>query len=98
MALTVYGQSDDLVEVEGDIREEFNPDYSDPKLILVTSNGVVLRVHYDEDGIWRITVLRGQDKVKLTQSAATEEDYSDRAVIEGDVEWVVCGNRLETKN
>jgi hypothetical protein len=95
--LTVYGESDDLVEIEGDIREEFNPNYDEPKLILVTSNGVVLRVQYDDEGIWRITVLKGHDKVTLTQSKATEEDYTDRAVIDGDVEWVVCGNRLEVK-
>ena len=96
MALTVYGASDDLVEVEGDIVEEFNSPYDSP-IILVTSNGVVMRVVYDDEGIWRITVLKGHDKVKLTQSAATEDDYSDRAVIEGDVEWVVGGNRLESK-
>lgn len=96
MALTIYGQSDDLVEVEGDIVEEFNPPYDSP-IILVTSNGVVMRVVYDDEGVWRITVLKGHDKVKLTQSANTDDDYSDRAVIEGDVEWVVGGNRLESK-
>jgi hypothetical protein len=96
--LKVYGQSDDLIEVEGDIREEFNPDYDDPKLLVATSNGVVMRIFYDDDGIWRITILKGHDKVKLTQCKGDDdEDYSDIAVIEDDVDWVVCGNRLEVK-
>jgi hypothetical protein len=56
--VTIYGASDDLIEVEGSIEEEFNVD-SDRPHHLAFPEGSVLKVVYDEDGIWRITRENG---------------------------------------
>lgn len=99
MSITVYGASDDLIEVEGDIREEFNAlDESDGD-ILAFSDGTILRVVYTNDGIWRITPLkRGSGELTVTQAVKGDEDnYSDRAVLDSAVEWVVFGTAWASK-
>ena len=97
MSVTVYGASDDLIEVEGDIREEFTP-HGD-NAYLAFSNGIVIHVEYTRSGIWRITpvvsIVSGQLHPPLSIVQAPEDDeenYSDRATIDGTIEWVVLGS------
>ena len=92
MAITIYGVSDDLIEVDGDITEEFDalhPSY------LGFSTGVVLRIEFGIDGIWHIRPEAGKDKVHIEFETSDGEgySYSDRATITEPVEWVVCGNK-----
>jgi hypothetical protein len=88
--ITVYGSSDDLIEIEGAIEEEFSPG---DDAILAFSNGVLLRINYDNDGVWRIKPLVCTDKVVITQAPADDENnYSDRAVIEETVFWVALAS------
>ncbi len=48
----VTGASDDLIEIAGELEEEFNSiDCSDG--VMAFSDGTLLDVEYDEDGIWR---------------------------------------------
>ena len=92
---TVYGASDDLIEIEGALREEF-PATADVEHDLLTfSNGVVIGVRYDDEGIWRITPIAGADKVTIWQCPADDphDRYSDRAEIEG-AAWVVCNDQF----
>jgi hypothetical protein len=98
--ITAYGASDDLVEVEGDIREEFT--YREPVQdgeanFLAFSDGTVLRIEYGDAGVWRITkAATGSGEVQIKQAAEDDEDsYSDRATLTGDVRWVVHGTRIE---
>ena len=88
--LTIYGASDDLIEVEGDITEEF-PAITDESSLLAFSDGTLLRVRYDEDGLWRITPL-AKGTATLSITPATDPDsanYSDRATLEGaEFTWV----------
>lgn len=92
MSVTVYGASDDLIEVEGNVREEFPWIESDPAY-LGFSNGVVLRVGYSDSGVWRIAPVAGGGVVQVEQCSEDDDDnYSDRATVLGDVAWVVCGN------
>lgn len=89
MTTVLYGYSDDLIELEGDIREEFNPVGDDGDLI-VFSTGTVLRIEYGTGGVWRITHVAGPT-VPIEQCAEDDEDvYSDRATIEG-ATWAVHG-------
>lgn len=107
MSLTVYGASDDLVEVEGDVREEFNP--GDGPSYLAVSDGTVLRITYD--GQWHISCV-AVGTAEYTHDVATAEDgdpredgspcYSDRVTLTfpptalgATVEWVVFGDRFE---
>ena len=100
--ITVYGASDDLIEVNGAISEEFNPAHDDEPSYLGFSNGVVLKVTYDDEGLWRIQPRANAHLVTIDfaigEDAPRREDgssgYSDRATIE-DAAWVVFGDRFE---
>lgn len=98
--LIIYGASDDLIEIESTSfrAEEFNvyPN-EDERLILAVSDGTVLRVRYDEDGIWRFTPLVvGSANVDIKVCPVDSEDsYTDRVTLTGeDLSWVVLGSEI----
>lgn len=100
MEVRITGASDDLIEIDGDISEEWNwysSDAQDSRLIAV-SDGTLLRVRYDEDGIWRFMPI-----VKGTAFAEhivgdVEADTFDVIVLRGEVHWLVLGtDRAVTK-
>ncbi len=101
--IEVYGASDDLIEVDGDISEEWSAlsdGASDDGGILAFSDGTVLRVAYSPEGIWRVTPLaRGTSLAGIRQCAATDDDsdYSDRATFDGEVAWVVFGSAFKRR-
>lgn len=92
MSITVYGASDDLIEVDGDISEEFpylehdtTPGGGD---LLAFSDGTILRVAFGTDG-WRIApVCRGSSPLTIEQHTDGEEG-TDKATL--DAAWVVHG-------
>ena len=92
----VYGASDDLIEIEGQIREEFSP--GEPDVVLGFSDGTVLRIRFTNDGVWRITTLaQGSSSLTIVQAPVDDDDiYSDRATLTGEVRWVLCGDRYKT--
>lgn len=101
--IKVYGASDDLIEVDGDIRDEFYASDEQSNL-LSFSNGVVLEVEYNKSGQWKISVLKNTWEMALDYKPATNTDdnYSDvlemdtNPYIEGWVyqvdPWVVLGH------
>lgn len=106
MSLIVYGASDDLVEVDGDVREEFNP--GDGPSYLAISDGTVLRVTYD--GRWRIDRIAEGAAHYQHEAASSDEGhrddeygtprYSDRVTLtlqspDAAISWVVFGDRCE---
>ncbi len=93
--VTVYGSSDDLIEIDGDVREEFGvPSYNDPTALLAFSDGTVLRITYTADGFWRITPVVVASEYELRQATDEDTDYSDRATLRGDITWVVLGTEI----
>lgn len=73
----IYGASDDLIELEGQITEEFNhcDNYGEHVMaILAFSDGTLLEVDYDKDGIWRIKTLAQGDAVITHVSGSVEKD------------------------
>jgi hypothetical protein len=95
--IEVYGASDDLIEVEGDIGEEFNHYSTDDKpCYLAFSDGTLFKVQYLE-GIWRIFfVAKGRCNSRLEQ--CTSDDGSDHAYLTGEkITWVVCGDYAALK-
>lgn len=100
MTITVYGSSDDLIEIEGDIREEFyaiDIGQSDEGGLLAFSDGTVLRIAYTDDGVWRITpVHTGLCTFNIVQAVSADDDnYSDRATLSGEtISWVVLGSKI----
>jgi hypothetical protein len=86
----VYGASDDLIEIEGAIVEEFTAEDEADRLIF--SDGTVLEIRYTREGVWRIEdVHRGTARLTVDVAPDGDEDnYSDRATLEG-VTWVIHG-------
>ncbi|HEY8692671.1 MAG TPA: hypothetical protein VIR57_08005 [Chloroflexota bacterium] len=90
--IKVYGASDDLVEVEGDIREEFTPRDDNPS-ILAFSDGTVLDIQYGSEGIWRINRLATGSVYSHVQAPPDDDDnYSDVVTLDGEITWVLFAN------
>lgn len=96
--ITVFGASDDLIEIEGDIDEEFNVlGDEDDGWLLAFSNGTVLRVKYTK-GVWRITMVTNIGELSIEQAPEDDEDnYTDVATLNADVKWCVLGSQVALK-
>jgi hypothetical protein len=95
MSVTVYGASDDLIEIEGDLRDEFSPSHPDggPDY-LGFSDGTVLSIQYT-GGFWRIRrIVEGLASYANTRATNEDDDYSDRVTLEGGFSWVMSGFQL----
>ncbi len=99
MITRIYGASDDLIEIDGQISDEVDAySASDEPVKFKTSQGTKGTIMYD--GEWKITVMKeGPDFVKVIESVGddnkhTEENtkdvppYSDVLILDGDLEWV----------
>lgn len=99
MSVVVYGSSDDLVEIEGEIDQEFylRPEGDDESMILAFSDGTVLHITYDEQGMWRINRLfPGTASYSKREGTDPDGDYSDRVELAGlPIYWVVAGYKFQ---
>lgn len=96
MSITIYGASDDLIEIEGDVEEEFNwyPTKTDEDGFLAVSDGTLLRVRYDEDGIWRFTPLVYGLAYFEKEEGNVEHDTPDKVTLSGyEIKWIVFGEQ-----
>lgn len=96
MSITIHGASDDLIEIEGDIREEFNWTSNDPeeKRVLAFSDGTLLSVKYDENGIWRLNKLVGGKATFSKIEGDYETDANDQVTLSGVViTWIMFGEQ-----
>jgi len=99
MSIKVYGASDDLIEISGDIEEEFS--LYDGEANVAFSDGTLLNIRYDTNGIWRIAPLaHGSGTLAIHQCAIAGEDedcdeYTDVAILHAlsgeKFKWVVVG-------
>ena len=97
--MTITGASDDLIEIGGDFSEEFNY-YSlndDEKRYLGISDGTVLSVKYDKDGIWRFSPLCQGSSEYSKIEGNVEEDTNDIVTLKGDIKWVLFGDAIEVR-
>jgi hypothetical protein len=101
--LRIYGASDDLIEVEGAVCAEFNPDAGesgeDELTYLATSAGTLLSIDYTKGGIWRVHVLDKGDAIEVVKEEAPtddEDNYSDVVTLRFSlpVKWVLCCGEL----
>lgn len=91
--LKVYGASDDLVEIDGDISEEFGRFDSEGDY-LAFSDGTVLKAIYDEDGIWRMKQVFKGALLDRIEQGDVERDTVDIAYFNDGIKWCVCGKDL----
>ena len=93
-SVTIFGYSDDLIEVEGAVRGEFTLPSGDEAFVAL-SNGVVVRILYSRSGVWRINLVSKPGDVAVSVTSAPEDDddnYTDRCVVTGgDIAWAVLG-------
>lgn len=94
--IIIYGSSDDLIELDGDIHEEISPDNEDESTFLSFSDGTVLSVVYDDEGCWRINrVAKGTAKInKIDAEGPDSDNYSDRVTLTGEIKWCVSGKAI----
>lgn len=93
--IKIYGHSDDLIEVEGLISEEFIA--FEENTYLAFSDGTVLRVSYETNGIWRIYLTAGGTAMYSKDENPDDDDdrYSDVVTLDGNIRWVVAGPNYE---
>ena len=92
--VTIYGASDDLIEIDGGIEEEFSPG-EDDAAYLAFSDGTVLHIEYTDSGFWRITRrVTGTAGYEKHEGTNEDTDYSDRVTLSG-VDWVVAGDHFK---
>ena len=94
--VTIYGSSDDLVEVEGDVPgcDEYGT-IGDP-LFVELSNGAAFRVEYTDRGVWTVGQVAvggsAADGTRATKEPYGEGDdpepYTETVRVTGPVEWV----------
>jgi hypothetical protein len=96
MRLKIYGYSDDLIEIEGDIREEFNC-YDEVVMYLGISDGTLIAVEYTEHGFWRFNIIRkGTSIFSKSKGTNLDDDYSDVIYLNGDdLYWVILAKDRE---
>ena len=84
----ITGASDDLIELKGQITEEFSHN-SYEVAILAFSDGTLLEVTYDNDGIWRIKQLAAGSCSFSLKPGIVADDTFDEATLTGDLKWCV---------
>lgn len=95
--LKITGASDDLIEIEGStITEEFNVYLKDgERRFLAVSDGTLIGVNYDADGLWRFKlIVRGEAEFTKTEGNVAE-DKNDVVLLEWvePFKWVVLGTQ-----
>jgi hypothetical protein len=97
ITFTMFGASDDLIELEGGVREEIN-NFSDDPLQFVLSDGTVGTIQYTDGGVWRINILDITPDVDVSIIEPTQKEidddtnYTDVATFVGKIDWIVFGN------
>ena len=94
--ITISGASDDLIELEGDIREEYSPHDDEGPNLLAFSDGTVIGVKYADDGCWRLNRLQKgtADYSKKEADGPDTDNYTDRVTLKGDLKWCVLGSNM----
>lgn len=97
MYTKIYGSSDDLIEIEGQINDEIGCFNHKNPITITVSDGTKATIFYHGD--WKINVLFAGDKFLQTIDAVCDDrphkgnavgctPYSDVIVFEQGVEWI----------
>lgn len=100
--IKVYGVNDDLIEIEGDITEEFSINVAETNsgIVIGFSCGTLIKIVLGEETIWRISVLKnGQANIEHYTGTDPDTDYSDILTLENvSVDWILKGTSYIFKN
>jgi len=106
MKTKIYGVSDDLIEIEGEISDEVGCYGHTRPINISVSDGTTATIVYD--GEWKIKVkTEGGKFIKVVDSVGddsdvdhTDEDangcstYSDVLVFDDGIEWIKIGRKI----
>lgn len=95
--LKIYGASDDLIELEGDLNEEIGAYDSGPakERRILLSCGIVATIKYD--GVWIVRMVANPNGVPTefhSNMGMDSDRYTDTLVINADVHWAHISGRL----
>jgi len=97
MTTKIYGTSDDLIEIEGDVEGEVGcygaQERGQRGVLLICSDGTLLTVNYGRDdmGVWDINVLQ-EGALYQDIEICNDEDaqpYSDVVFFRDGLKWVI---------
>ena len=84
MATKIYGASDDLIEAEGDVCGEVGAIAAsdlDQKTMIFFSDGTVLCARYEDDGMWRFSIVSTGSLYERTEPKAVEDDEGHSDIV-----------------
>lgn len=92
--IIISGASDDLIEIDGDFKEEYY--YNENGNYLIFSDGSVIEVNYTNGGIWRLErIIEGSAEFKRKKAVSADSDeYSDIVTLIGQISWVIKGSQF----
>lgn len=94
MTTEVYGASDDLIEIDGDIKGE----HPAAESFLFMSDGTILKVKYGKSNmaVWDIKVVRAGSLFKTIKPCFDEDAdrYSDTAVFDVGIKWAYAADNV----
>lgn len=101
----IFGASDDLIEIEGDVYDEV-PVNDDKPVSFSASDGTSGSITYGKGGMWEIAVKKEGDKLLYWEKNKGEDGdhdkleiaglvsaYSDAVVLKDGIEWVKIGRK-----
>lgn len=98
----VYGCSDDLIEVDGDVRGEiskYGTDDDEKGVLLICSDGTLLEVKYGKAdmGIWEVKLVKQGTLFEKIEPCMDEdnEPYSDMAYFKTGLKWIYAALNWE---
>ena len=77
--LIISGASDDLVEIDGLLSDEFNV-YGPANVTVKIDDAVHLIAHVEYDGEWRVSVAGNFPAATVSWNKAPGEDYPDQRI------------------
>ena len=95
MTTEIYGSSDDLIELEGDVEGEvscYGTDEQEKGVLLMCSDGTLLEVKYGKGdaAIWGITqIVKGEllNRIDICEDEDAKR-YSDTAHFDSGLKWI----------
>lgn len=92
----VTGASDDLIEINGELQEEFNA-YDCTSGTMAFSDGTMLNVSYDLNGIWRFKPIYKGELFEKIIDGSVSDDTNDEVYFKDGLKWCVFSDEMQVE-
>lgn len=90
----ITGASDDLIEISGELCEEFGAcDCYDGRMAF--SDGTLLKVEYDQDGIWRFKPIFKGSLYEKKIEGSVGDDTNDEVYFKPGLKWCAFSDDMQ---